>query len=130
MNWLSFDFRALVGCVVGACIGFSFYGFLGMRQMEPPAIVGLCAGLGCAIFTKERSGMRGVAIACIAIWIAALAQVYYFPTATDGILVSLVEFHETLSWGRAVGFALCGILAFLLGATSFNPDARVRLGGT
>ena len=136
MNWLAWDTRSYLGAALGAALGWWLFhalldgGAFG-AELFAPWTLGLGMGLGCALVTKERSGLRGVVLACATAWLAAVAHVLVRPPAPDaGLLDGLLAFHTVLDPVTLLEH-LAGIAgAFLFGRTSFRPDAQDRVAGS
>jgi hypothetical protein len=106
----------VLGALVGAIVHFE-----GRRRgIDFPPIVGLFAGLAAALASRHESGLRGVLVASLAVWAAALADVAAFPSR--GVISDLVAFHERLGFVRGASYVGCAVVAGLLAS-------RARRGG-
>jgi hypothetical protein len=130
MNWLAWSGRSYASMLVGCVLGFYVFGLLQAHGIEAPWIVGLSAGGSSALVSSETSGMRGISIGCIAVWVAAAAEAHYAPVRPGaGILEGLVAFSDRLTLARFFLYALCLGTAAGLGATSLRKSATTRLAG-
>lgn len=124
MNWLGWSTRAFFGALLGAGIGGWLYAVALQRGLDVPFVVGALMGLGAWLLSPDRSGMRGLLLAIISLWIAWAVQAVWGPHASAG----LAGFHATLTWKRWLAFGACAALAFLL-ARSSAQSGRRRIAG-
>jgi len=128
VNWLAWDTRSYLGAALGGVVGFFLFRAGLGADWFAPWLIGVGIGLGCALITRERSGLRGVVLACIAAWAAALAQVVL--VSGGGLWEGIVGFHATLDLPTFLAH-LGGIVgAFVFGRTSFRGDAQDRVAGS
>ena len=125
MNWLGLTWAAFVATLVGALVGGVAYAAALASGWDAPYVVGIAMGLGTLVASPDKSGMRGLVVASIAIWVAALVQAHIGPFKGAGIF----GFHATLTAGRLAAFAGCGLAAFLLARSSARRDAPQRTAG-
>lgn len=112
MNWLGAGFASVLAAVLGALVG-AFVHFEARRHgVDFPPIVGLVAGVATALASNEKSGMRGVLVASLAVWATALAEVFALPRR--GIVSDLITFHERLGGLHVLGYLACAAGAALL----------------
>ena len=130
MNWLAFEPKSYLGALIGGVLAFFAFRAGVEADVFMPWLMGVGIGLGCALVTKERSGLRGIVLACATGWAAAIAQVSLMPVSPGASLgEGILRFHETLSV-QALALHLIGIAAaFLLGRTSLRPGATTRVAG-
>ncbi len=95
------------GAFAGALLGAFLSGLAFDRGFQLAWIVGLLAGVGAALLAKDNSPLRGVLVATIAVWAAALRE--------TGASPAIFHFHETLSLSRLASYAACALLALALG---------------
>ncbi len=114
MNWLGLGRLAFLAAALGAVFGSVAYAAALAGGWDAPYLVGLAMGLGAWLASSDKSGMRGLLMAAAAIWVAAIVQTRIGAYAGGGLL----GFHETLTTGRLVAFAACGMTAFVVGRTS------------
>lgn len=126
MNWLGWSTRAFLGALIGAIVGALAYDQALARSFDLPWVVGLATGLGAFLGAPDRSGLRGLMVATLAIWVAWAVQARVAPFAQAG----LFGFHRTLTVRRLASFVACGASAFLLARTSIRSGARRRIAGT
>jgi len=128
MNWAGSDLIELVAAWLGALLGAVTYAMLASRGHEAPWLLGLGAGLAVMLVARKRSRTRGLIVATLAVWSAASAQAYCF--GRGSMLEALRQFHESLTPGRWLWFALTAVIALVLGAGSVRRDAQIRRAGT
>ncbi len=126
MNWLGWSTRAFVGAVLGALAGAWMYHYALARACDAAWLVGLGMGLGTFVGAPDRSSMRGLLVASLAIWGAWGVQAGVDPYSNAG----LFGFYRTLTVRRFGSFAACAAAAFLFARTSINPNARRRVAGS
>lgn len=126
MNWLGWSTRAIVGAVLGALAGAWMYHYALGRACDAPWLVGVGMGSGAFVASPDRSSMRGLLVASMAIWVAWAVQAGVDPYSKEG----LFGFYRTLTVRRLGAFVACGAAAFLLARTSINPKARRRVAGS
>lgn len=125
MNWLGWSTRAMIGALLGALLGAVAYGWGLSRGYDAPYLVGVLAGIAAFVLSPDRSGLRGVMVATLALWSAAVAQSFAGPFRGVGVLA----FHQTLTPTRFALYAACGAIAFALSRTSIRRDAGKRTAG-
>jgi hypothetical protein len=125
MNWLGLTTKAFIAAVLGALLGAVAYAYGLTHGWDAPYLVGVAAGLGAMLGSRDRSGLRGLVIASCAIWVAALVQSHVGPHAG----ANLLAFHTTLTPLRWLTFAACGAAAFFLAKTSARKNAPTRAAG-
>lgn len=129
MNWLGLEPRVALAAVAGCIVGALIYGVTVGQGTPAPWVVGAGVGLGALLAARTRSWLRGLVIATLAIWAAALAQAAYAPERPE-VLSELGRFHETLvglsGWSHALGAAL----ACALGGWSLREGSRPGDRGT
>jgi hypothetical protein len=125
MNWLGLSKAAFLAAILGAILGGAGYAVALARGWDAPYLVGILTGFGVMIGSPDRSGLRGLLVATVAIWIAAIVQTRVGPFASAGIF----GFHTTLTPVRALSFAMCGVVAFVLARTSIRRNAPDRAAG-
>ncbi len=119
MNWIGLSLRSLVGTLLGV-----FAGVLVFRHCWAEVwIVGVAAGLGCALVAEERSGLRGITVGTIAVWAAAVVD-------ADARGIGVLHISSTLGLARWVAYLACMGLAFFLGGLSVTRAAKTRTPGT
>lgn len=120
MNWLGAGLAGVFAAVLGAVVGALAHVEARRHGIDLPLVVGLVAGLAAAFVSIRRSGLRGVLVASLAIWAAALAEVIAEPSR--GLLHDLFAFHERLAPGRAVAYAVTFVLTVYV-ASRARPAA-------
>ena len=108
----------MAGALTGAVVGAFLSGFAFEQGVQLAWIVGLLAGLGAALLAKERSPLRGVLVATIAVWAAALRE--------TGASRAIFHFHETMTFTRLASYAACALLALILGGLA-RPSSSASL---
>lgn len=130
MNWLAWEPRAFIAAFAGGVLGMRAMEVASTRGLHAPWTVALCIGLPCAVVSMERSAMRGILFAFVAIWFAAIADMRIAaPTQGDGLWSAIAGFHTRIGIEDLVGYLGCGLIALLLTAISFQRGALVRLAG-
>jgi hypothetical protein len=97
----------MAGALAGAILGAFLFGLAFDHGFQLAWIVGLLAGLGAALLAKDKSPLRGVLVATIAVWAAALRE--------TGASLAILHFHETMTLTRLASYAACALLALVLG---------------
>jgi hypothetical protein len=121
MNWLGWSSCAVAGALAGAVVGCFLFGLALAHGWELAFVVGLLAGAGAACFATERSVLRGILVATIAVWAAALRE--------TGASSAIFTFHETLTPTRVASYVACALLALALGARACRtPRATLAEG--
>jgi hypothetical protein len=115
MNWLGWSGRAMAGALAGALLGAVLSGLAFEHGVQLAWLVGLLAGLGAALLAKEKSPLRGVLVATIAVWAAALRE--------TGASLTIFRFHETMTPTRLASYATCALLALILGGLARTSSA-------
>lgn len=124
MNWLGAGLASLVAAAFGAALGGLVHAEARRHGVDAPMLVGVAAGLFAALASTQKSGMRGVLVASIAVWAAAVAEVTSEPWR--GALRDLVFFHERLGPGRLVAYVTTALLALYIGSRARPAPARDR----
>jgi hypothetical protein len=107
VNWLGWSGRAMAGALAGAIVGAFLSGLGADHGFQLAWIVGLLAGAGAAALAKERSPLRGVLVATLAVWAAALRE--------TGASLAIFHFHETMTLTRLASYVACASFALVLG---------------
>ena len=131
MNWLAWDAHAYAGAAAGALLGALTYAWLlSAYGFDWPWLVGIFVGLACAISARERSALRGIVVATLAIWVGATAQCACRPAdAGSGILAEFTHYHQRVDAWLLVQQVLSGSAAGVLGCRALRHDATVRIAG-
>jgi hypothetical protein len=119
MNWVGLSLRSVLGMAVGVTLGLLVFLFVWPSVIA----VGICTGAGCALLAEDRSGPRGVTVATVAVWAAAIVDARRFG-------VSTFQISSTLSFARWLAYLACILAAFLIGGWTVRRTARVRTAGT
>jgi hypothetical protein len=114
VNWLGAGLASFVAALFGAIAGVLLRIAAARMGFDLPPLVGLVAGIGAALASSERSGLRGVLVASLAVWAAAIGEVLVHPRS--GLVSDLFRFSDRLGAGGLVAYALTGLIAFLLGS--------------
>ncbi|MDA1194811.1 MAG: hypothetical protein O2894_06470 [Planctomycetota bacterium] len=128
MNWLAWDPRSYGGAALGALLGACAYLLLRDSGFDEPWLVGLALGLGCALMTRERSGLRGIVLACTTAWLAAGLTVAAAAPA-EGWVGGMASFHASLALPELTRHLVGIAAACLLGRTSLRRGASDRVAG-
>ena len=127
MNWLGWDTRSYLGALLGGVLGVFVYKACLDAGFAAPWMIGLGVGLGCAALTRERSNMRGLVLACLTAWTAALAEVTL--ARGLGLLEGIGAFHEGLGLRGVLEHVGGVVAAYLLGRIALRRDAEDRFAG-
>jgi len=128
MNWLAFDLRAYAAALL-ACIAAAFAALhLDAVAASLPWLVGLVAGLACAAAARDRSGLRGLVVAAMAVWTGAIVDAQRAEDS-QGLGRALLRFHDSLTPLRVAGYVLGFGLAVALARLSLRRGARDRIAG-
>lgn len=126
MNWLAFDARAYAAALFGCVLALITTVHVGPLDGAAPWLAGLLAGLACATVARDRSGPRGLVIAVMAVWTAALDAA---SRSELPLLPAILELHATLDLPTIATYALGFALAFALARTSLRRGAGERVIG-
>jgi hypothetical protein len=119
VNWLGLSLRSLIGIVLGVAVGIALF----LRVYPSVVLLGACTGAGCALLAEERSALRGISVATVATWAAAVVDARRLGVSTFAI-------STTLTWGRWLAYLGCIAAAFLVGGATVRRTARTRTAGT
>jgi len=119
VNWLGLSLRSLLGILLGVLAGVLLFLF----EWPNVAVVGASTGLGCALLAEDRSGLRGISVATVAAWAAAIVDAHRLG-------VSTLRISSTLTASRWAAYLACVGLAFLVGGAAARRTAKVRTAGT
>jgi hypothetical protein len=119
VNWLGLSLRSLLGIVLGALVGVLLF----LYEWPNVVVIGLATGAGCALAATDKSPLRGVSVATVATWAAAIVDAHRLG-------VSVFAISSTLTWQRWLAYLGCVGLAFLLGGSTARRAANVRTAGT
>jgi hypothetical protein len=97
----------MAGALAGALLGAFLSGLGFDHGFQIAWIVGLLAGIGAAAFAPNKSPLRGVLVATLAVWAAALRE--------TGASLAIFHFHETMTLPRLASYLACAVLALVLG---------------
>ena len=120
MNWLGAGLPSFVAALIGAIVGALAHVAARRHGIDVPPVVGVVAGISCALASRRRSGMRGVLVASLVVWAAALAEVLAEPSR--GLWLDIVDFSARLDLTRTVAFAASALAAWVL-ASHARPGA-------
>jgi hypothetical protein len=119
VNWVGLSLRSLLGIAVGVAVGLLLFLF----EWPSVVVIGLCTGAGCALLAEERSGLRGVSVATVAVWAAAIVDARRLGVPT-------LQISSTLGTSRWLAYLACIAFAFVLGGAAVRRTAKVRTAGT
>jgi hypothetical protein len=119
VNWLGLSARSLVGIVLGVALGIALF----LCGYPSVVLVGACTGVGCALFAEDRSALRGISVATVATWAAAVVD-------ARRLGVSTLSISSTLTLGRWLAYLGCIAAAFLIGGSTIRRTAKTRTAGT
>jgi hypothetical protein len=125
VNWLGAGLRGLSGSIVGCFCGALLFLFVLRRGVELPPLVGLAAGIGAMLASREKSGTRGLVVGAMAVWACAIAKVSAAPV--HGLLIDMANFSDRLGWLQRFSYALCALFGILLGGRAIphrSPDSE------
>lgn len=123
MNWLGAGLTSLLGALLGALAGALAHGALFARGVDVPPLVALLAGLGALLGARERSVLRGVFVASLAVWAGATAEVVARPSR--GLFADLLHFSERLTALRFALYVVTAALGVVL-ASRLRPAVHRR----
>ncbi len=128
MDWLGWSGRAFLGALVGALLGAALVVRFGAAPHGVPlaASVGLLAGLFASALAEEKSALRGVLVATLAVWVAASADVV---SRGAPLFSGLAHLHAAWSMRELLSHVLGAVLAVWLGGGSLKRGARRRVPG-
>lgn len=126
MNWLGLTLQTFLGALLGALLGSVLFAWVSIQGVDAPYLVGPCTGLGAMLVAKDRSVLRGVFIAALALWACAITQSLVGPYAGTKV----IELSRTLSVARGAMFVGGMLVGGLLGSSSLRKGAKERLIGT
>lgn len=118
MNWLGAGFRALAAAVIGALLGAFIHVHAIRRGHDLSPLVGLLAGTTAALVSRHRSGLRGLFVASLAVWAAAIGEVIAAPRR--GVLADLFAFHHRIDILHGLAYAACAALAGFIASRAWR----------
>jgi hypothetical protein len=131
MNWLGAGLATLLAALCGVTLGGIVHFEARRHGLDFPPLVGLLAGMACALASRGKSGLRGAFVASLSVWAAALAEVLARPVR--GVIRDILAFHERLGLVSVLAYLACAGVAALLGARGRKPlplEARIRKTGS
>jgi len=126
VNWLGLTPQTLFGALLGALLGSALLAWASTHGVDAPYLVGPCTGLGAMAAAPDRSVLRGVFVAALALWAGAITQSLVGPYAGTKV----IEFSRTLSLARGGMFVGGMLVGGMLGSFSLRKGAKERLSGT
>ena len=69
-------------------------------------------GLAAALASTSTSGLRGMLVASLAVWAAALAEVLESPAR--GVVADIIRFNDRLGFARGASYVGCAVVTLLL----------------
>ncbi|MBX3230760.1 MAG: hypothetical protein KIT84_00975 [Labilithrix sp.] len=95
MNWLGAGLPSFLAALGGAAVGALLHALLLRHGVDLPPLVALVASVGAVLPSKERSGLRGILVASLSCWAAALVDVVVRPER--GVVLDLLHFSARLT---------------------------------
>jgi uncharacterized membrane protein YwaF len=126
MNWLSISLPALLGMLIGLALGAIAFAYALHLDFDAPYLVGISAGLGTAVASKERATMRGLVAAVLSLWVVAITQSLIGRYAGTPVLA----LSRTLSGWRDIKIVACMGLGGGIGMQSLHRGAKHRRAGS
>lgn len=124
MNWMGAGLRAIFGALLGAVLGAWIFVIARARGVDMPPIVGLLTGIGAALGSREKNGMRGVVVSAVAVYCAAAAEVLSAPH--QGFVADMLAFHERLTPVRFMLYLGCTAVCILVASSRAPWSATVE----
>lgn len=127
VNWLGASLRAFLAALLGAALGAALAQHVARRYgLDLPPLVGMFTGAAAAAASRGKSGLRGMLVASLAVWAAAIAEVAAAPSR--GLSADLAGFHERLRPIRVLAYVACAAVAGLLGSRApVRRDGAIAL---
>jgi hypothetical protein len=126
MNWLGLTPQTFLGALLGALLGSALFAWASTHGVDAPYLVGPCTGFGAMAAAPDRSVLRGIFIAALALWASAITQSLVGPYAGTKV----IELSRTLTLVRGGMFVGGMLLGGMLGSCSLRKGANKRLSGT
>ena len=119
MNWLGAGLPSFLAGIFGALVGAVLHFEAQRRGIDFPPIVALVSAAFAALASREKSGLRGVLVASLAVWAAALAEI--LGTPIHGFFRDVLDFHERLGAYRFVAYVATAVVGFVIAPRAWAP---------
>lgn len=126
MNWLALDARVFAAALGGCLLALLIAALVEPLAFSPPWLAGVLGGLACAMVARDRSGLRGLVVAAMATWTAALHSA---SARAEPLAQAILGLHATFEPHDLLGYAIGLASAYMLGRTSLRRDASTRTAG-
>ena len=119
MNWLGAGLPSFLAAIFGALVGEVVHFEAQRRGIDFPPIVALVSAVLAALASREKSGLRGVLVASLAVWAAALSEVLGSPI--HGVFRDVVDFHDRLGVYRFCAYVATAVVGFVIAPRAWAP---------
>lgn len=106
---------SLIGAVVGAALGLLIFRWLYQQSLYGMIVPGAALGLGSYLASRERSNLRGIAVAIVALALGIGIEAHYFPFVADESLSYFLTHIQTVIPAHLLMIALGGVFGFWWG---------------
>ena len=119
MNWLGAGLPSFLAGIFGALVGAVLHFEAQRRGIDFPPIVAFLSAVFAALASREKSGLRGVLVASLAVWAAALAEILGAPI--HGFFRDVIDFHERLGAYRFAAYVGTAVVGFVIAPRAWAP---------
>lgn len=106
---------SLVGAAVGTAIGLLIFNWFYNQNLYAMVVPGATLGLGSHLVALDRSKVRGVVLAGLAIAVGLLAESHYFPFVADDRLSYFLAHIPSIIPAHLLMIAIGGIFGYWWG---------------
>lgn len=107
--------RSIIGAAVGGALGYAVFSWFYRQGFYGMMIPGALLGLGCGLFSREDSAVRGVVCALAAAALALFTEWKFFPFNADGSFSYLVAHTHQIIRVHLLMMALGAVFAYWFG---------------
>jgi hypothetical protein len=119
VNWLGAGIGSVALSLFGVTLGAILHLLARRHGIDFPPIVGLVAGIAAALASRNVGALRGLLVASLSVWAAAMAEVIAMPI--QGLAGDLVRFHDRLGWAGLIAYAACAATGGFVGSRALRP---------
>jgi hypothetical protein len=105
----------VVGAVLGGTVGFYTFGWLFEQHYYGPMIPGAFLGLGCGMFARHHSMIRGVLCGVAALGLSLFTEYTYWPFIADHSFQYFVTHIPSLEPTHLIMIVAGSLIAFWVG---------------
>ncbi len=119
MNWLGAGLPSFLAAIFGALVGAVVHFEAQRRGIDFPPIVALLSAAFAALASHEKSGLRGVLVASLAVWAAALSEIIGAPI--HGFFRDTIDFDARLDAYRLGAYVATAVVGFVIAPRAWAP---------